>query len=78
MVKTLPSNSGSASSIPSRGAKILHALKPKNQSIKQKQYYDEFDKDFLKNGPHQRKVFKSGGVGLGGLGDSSSHQMSLL
>ena len=77
MVKTLPSNSGSASSIPSRGAKILHALKPKNQSIKQKQYYDKFDKDFLKNGPHQRKVFKSGGVGLGGLGDRQGNGTQL-
>ena len=78
MVKTLPSNSGSASSIPSLGAKILHALKPKSQSIKQKQYYNKFDKDFLKNGPHQRKIFKSGGGVLGDLGDPSSHQMSLL
>ena len=78
MVKTLPSNSGSASSIPSQGAKILFALKPKNQSIKHQQYYNKFDKDFLKNGPHQRKIFKSEGAGLGDLGDSSSHQMSLL
>ena len=27
----------------------------KNQNIKQKQYYNKLSKDFLKNGPHQKK-----------------------
>ena len=32
----------------------LVALQPKNQTIKQKQYCNKFNKDF-KNGPHQNK-----------------------
>ena len=36
MVKTLPSDAGGAASIPGQGAKIPHALWPKNQIIKQK------------------------------------------
>ena len=46
VVKTSPSNG--------QGAKIPHALRPKNQNIKQKQYCNEFNKGF-KNGPHQKK-----------------------
>ena len=38
-----------------RGAKILHASGPKNQSIKQKQYCSKFNKA-VKNGP--QKFFK--------------------
>ena len=38
------------------GVKIPHALKSKNQNMKQKQYCNKFNKDF-KNGPHQ-KFFK--------------------
>ena len=38
VVKTSPSNAGGVGSIPGRGAKIPHALRPKNQHIKQKQY----------------------------------------
>ena len=57
MVKTSPSNAGGAGSIPCGGAKIPHALGPKNQNIKQKQYCKKFNKDF-KNGPHQKKIFK--------------------
>ena len=34
-----------------KGAKIPHALWPKNQNVKQKQYYNKFNKNF-KNGPH--------------------------
>ena len=44
MVKTLPSNAGDASSIPDLGAKIPHALQPKNQNMKQ--YCNKFNKDF--------------------------------
>ena len=54
MVKTLPSNAGGEDSIPGGGAKIPHALQPKNQNIKQKQYCNKFNKDF-KNDPPQKK-----------------------
>ena len=47
VVKTSPSNAGGAGSIPGRGAKIPHASQ-KNQTIKQKQYWNKFNKDFLK------------------------------
>ena len=57
MVKTLPSNAGGAGSIPGQGAKIPHALGPKKQNIKQKQYCNKFNKDF-KNGPHQKRKRK--------------------
>ena len=53
MVKTLHSNAGGMSSIPGRGAKILHDSRPKNQNIKEKQCCNKFNKDF-KNGPHQK------------------------
>ena len=33
VVKTLPSNAGREGLIPGRGAKIPHALRPKNQNI---------------------------------------------
>ena len=56
MVKTSPSNAGGMGSIPGRGAKIPHALGPKKQNIKQKQYCNKFNEDF-KNGPHQKKKF---------------------
>ena len=55
VVKTPPSNAGGAGLIPSWGAKVPHALWPKNQNIKQKQYCNKFKKD-LKNGPHQTKT----------------------
>ena len=45
-VKTLISNTGSVDSIPGQGAQILHALGPKTQNIKQKQYCNKFNKDF--------------------------------
>ena len=54
MVKTLPSNTGGASSIPGQGAKIPHTSRPKNKTIKQKQYCNKLNKDF-KNGPDQKK-----------------------
>ena len=49
--KTSPSKAGGAGSIPGWGAKFPHDLRPKNQNIKQKQYCNNFNKDF-KNGPH--------------------------
>ena len=54
VVKTSPSNAGGVGSIPGWGAKIPHALGPKNQNIEQKQYCNTFNKD-SKNGPHQKK-----------------------
>ena len=52
VVKTSPSNAGDASLISGQGAKIPHASGTKNQSIKQKQYCNKFNKDF-KNDPYQ-------------------------
>ena len=43
--------------IPDQGAKIPYASQPENGNIKQKQYYNKFNKDF-KNGPHQKKTLK--------------------
>ena len=55
VVESLPANAGGgAGLIPGWGAKFPHALQPKNQNIKQKQYCNKFSKDF-KNGPHQKK-----------------------
>ena len=34
--------------IPGQGTKIQHALGPKNQNVKQKQYCNKFNKDFKK------------------------------
>ena len=48
VVKTSPSNTGGAGSIPGQGAKIPHALRMKDQNINQKQYCNKFNKD-LKN-----------------------------
>ena len=57
VVKTSPSGAEGVGSISGRGAKIPHALWPKNQNIKQKQYCNRFNKDF-KNGPHQKILKK--------------------
>ena len=54
-VKTSPSKTGGVGSIPGQGIKIPHALRPKNQNIKQKQYCNKFNKDF-KNGPCQNNL----------------------
>ena len=47
-----------AGSIPDQGAKIPYASQPENWNIKQKQYFNKFNKDF-KNGPHQKNLKKS-------------------
>ena len=57
MVKTLPSNVGVVSSIPSQRPNIPHTSWPEIQSIKQKQYCNKFNKNF-KNGPHFKKSKK--------------------
>ena len=49
---------GSVGLIPGWGAGIPHALRPKNQNIKQRQYCSKFNKDFKKNGPYQKKSLK--------------------
>ena len=54
MVKTSPFNAGSVGSVPGQGTKIPHDSWPKNKNMKQKQYCDKFDKDFLK-GPCPKK-----------------------
>ena len=51
MVKTSPSNAEGVGLIPGWRAKTPHALQPKNQNIKQKQYCNKFKKDF-KNDSH--------------------------
>ena len=56
MVRASPSSAGGAGLIYSGEAKITHASFPKNRNIKQKQYYNKFNKDF-ENGPHQKKKF---------------------
>ena len=48
MVKTLLFNAEGVTSIPCQGARIPHALGPKNQNMKQKQYCSKFNKDFKK------------------------------
>ena len=58
MVKNPPPNAGAEGSTLGWEAKILHALRPKKQSLKQKQYCDKFNKDF-KNGPHQKIYLKN-------------------
>ena len=49
---------GGACSVLAQGTKIPHALQPKTQNIKQKQYCNKFSKD-VKNGPRQKKVLKN-------------------
>ena len=58
VVKTSTSSAGGMGLIPGRATKISHASRPKNQSIKkQKQYYNEFNKN-VKNGPHKKSLMK--------------------
>ena len=45
VVKTLPSNAGGVGLIPGLGTKTPHAVRPKKQNIKQKQYCNKFNKD---------------------------------
>ena len=44
MVKILPFSVRGASFIPGQGAGILYAARPINQNLKQKQYYNKFNK----------------------------------
>ena len=60
VVKTLPFKARGGGSIPGQGAKLPHASWPKKkkkkkqQSMKQKQYFNKFNKDFL-NGFYQKR-----------------------
>ena len=54
VVKTLPLDAGGAGSIRAWGPKIPCTSRPKKQNVKQKQYCNKFNKDFL-NGPYQKK-----------------------
>ena len=56
-LRLFTSNAGYTGSVPCWGAKISIASWPKNQSMKQKQYCDKFNKDF-KNDPHQKRKLK--------------------
>ena len=58
MVKALLSSAGGTGSILGQGAIIPHALQPKCQNIKQRQYCNKFNEDF-KNGPHQKNLLKN-------------------
>ena len=54
VVGSSPPKAGDVGSVPGQGAEIPHALWPKNQNVKQKQYCNKYNEDF-KNGPHQNK-----------------------
>ena len=56
--KTLPSRAVGVSLIPGQEVKIPHASRSKIQNMKQKQYCNKFNRDFLKNSPHQKKSCK--------------------
>ena len=64
MVETSPSNARGTGSVPGQGAKIPHVSRPETQNIKQKQYCNKFRKDFLRNGPHKKKIKKRNARGL--------------
>ena len=53
VVKTLLSNAGGLSSVPSQGAKI-HMPCDQKKKTEQKQDCDKFNKDFKKKDPHQK------------------------
>ena len=76
VVKTSPSNAGGAGLITDWGAKIPHALWPKELDIKQKQYWNKFNKNF-KNGPHQ-KIFKTNKKKKMGLHKTAWSKMELI
>ena len=65
-IKTSPSKAGGAGSIPGGGTKIPHALWPKDQIIKRKQYCNKFNEDF-KNEPRIYVLVYRIGVFLSGL-----------
>ena len=56
MVRTSPSSARGEGLIPSQGPTIPHALQPKNQNIKQKQYCNKFIKTLKM--VHIKKILK--------------------
>ena len=46
---------GCVGSIPGQGIKIPHASWPKNQNIKEKQYCNEFNRDFEKRSTSKKR-----------------------
>ena len=75
MFETSPSNAGCVGSVPGQGTKIPHALQPKNQNVKQKQYCNTFNETFFKNGlvikkkkMFRVKIFKAGLMAYHGHG----------
>ena len=56
VIKMSPDNAGGAGSTPGQGTETPHRSWLKNQNIKQKQYCNNFNKDFGKNDPHQKKT----------------------
>ena len=57
VVRTSRSNEKGGDSNPGHRAKIPHASWPKSQNIKQKQYSNKFNKDFI-DGPHPKSLKK--------------------
>ena len=56
VVETLPCNAGAAGLIPAQGAKIPHASRPKNQTIKNRSnIVTNSIKSLLKKHPQQKK-----------------------
>ena len=59
MISSLASNARGVGSIPGpTGAKILYALWPKPQNIKQKQYCNKFNEDFKKGSSLKKNSLK--------------------
>ena len=54
VLKISPSKAGGVSLIPDHGTKVPRVSWPKKQNVRQKQYC--LNKDFLKNGSHQREI----------------------
>ena len=59
VVKTWLSNAGGEVSTPGWGGKIPHTSWPKNQNIKQKQYFNKFNKRLLKWPTLKKKSLKN-------------------
>ena len=53
VAESSPPNAGGVSLIPGQEAKIPHASGHKNNNIKQKQYCNKYNKEFL-NGPYKK------------------------
>lgn len=54
-VVNTPHSSVRERNVPGWGAKTPHTSWPKSKNMKQKQYWNKFNKDY-KNGPHQKSL----------------------